>query len=567
MSQYVTVKASGALSQAEVISLQGRMALSQPYHFEVCCDYSAVKNLNISSLMGESITLTVTIENQKYYYGGKVTYAETRLPMLCILHLEPEFALLKLTQNSRIFENQSVTDIIKKVLADYSCAVDLKLSKTYPPLAYCVQYQESDFNFISRLLEGSGIFYYFVQTTGQEKLVLADQTNAYVEGIQNASFHSGTSYAALVELGLSMNMCPAQFTLNSYQFDNSKQKLKVEKTAKVADMKHQPFAVYHYMPTYATTSAGQDLVSTVAGSYNTAVQLLEGSSRYLDLTPAAKLNLGQEAQKIASISDWVILSLEFRFDLHAEVIYENRFRALPLSIAYQPPVLTPIPSAPSTQLAIVVGSDGAEYNTDQHGRLQVQFPWDLNPKTTAKSVWLRCISTWEGVFRVGTPVLVGFIDGEINAPIILGALHQDTLMPFSSSGDTQTKSVLVRRHPDSSVQKTYNSLTFDDKKDAQLVALSATKSMQVDVVQDFQQTVEKGIYHLKVKGDITVETEGNLIVKSKGAMQLTTEDAFELKAKTIAMTADQSIDIKASSGVSVDGGGQMKLKAGVIQQN
>jgi type VI secretion system secreted protein VgrG len=255
-------------------------------------------------------------------------------------------------------------------------------------------------------------------------------------------------------------------------------------------------------------------------------------------------------------------------------MYTNHFKAIPASIVYQPPRMTPIPQAPSTQLAIVVGASNAEYNTDQYGRLQVEFFWDLNPKVTKQSVWLRSIAMWEGVLRVGTPVLVGFIDGNINDPVILGPIHQDTLMPINTLEGEQTKSVLVRRHPDASIQKTYNFLSFEDKKDAQLMHLNATKNMQVNVLQDFNQEVAKGTYHLKVKGNMTIETEGQLIVKSKGAMNFTTEDAFSLQAKSIEMKASQglsasaqTVDVKAGASASIDGGGQMTLKAGIIQQN
>lgn len=604
MTTHVQCQASGPLQKANILRISGHMGLSQ-----TCCyQISAELNVdNISALLGQSVTITVTMDNTSFYHNGFITEATVQAAGLVDIKLESGIALLRLTRHSQIFQNESVPDIIKKILSSYNLQVKPKLFNDYPKLTYCVQYEESDFNFVSRLMEQAGIFYFFENNQSGETLILADQTNAYTDGVSQADFSSNERALQLYDIHLKMHMSPGTYTLNSYNFMQSSQNLQVNLNDTVESMQHSEYEIYHYAPEYTTTADGKNKLNIVAGAHNKNVKTLQGSSNYFNLLPGSKLNLINQPATLAGNKEWVISELGFMIDFHNNSrLYQNHFQAINAAIAYQSALITPNPTAPNVQLAKVIGPQGEEFNTDEYGRVQVEFPWNTEKSNSQNMCWLRSLCFWEGVLRVGTPVLVSFIDGDINSPVILGPLHEDTLKPSNPLTAQQTQSMLVRRHPDASVQKTYNSILFDDKKSAQLLCITATNNMQTEVKQNFTQNVAEGTYSLtvkgntatnvtegtyslKIKGDITIETEGSLTINAKGGVNIATDNSFSVKAKSIQLEADNSLTASGTQSVTIKGqaikvaadnsvnvsapqqtisaDAKLTLKGGIIQEN
>lgn len=563
MNNHVQFEANGPLQNAVILNFSGHMGLSQP------CAYNISAKLNvedISALLGKEVRLTVNIDDTSIYFNGFITEAKVRTSELLDIKLESGLALLKLTNHSRIFQNESVSEIIKKILAAYNLQVKQKLFNDYSKLTYCVQYTESDFDFISRLMEQAGIFYFFENSQSGEILILADQTNAYIEGVSEADFSSNERALQLYNIHLKMKMSPGTYALNSYNFMQSSQNLQVKLSDTVEKMQNSEYEIYDYAPDYITTAEGKNKLNVLAGAHNKNVKTLHGTSNYFDLIPGSKLNLINQPATLANNNRWVISELSFMFDYQNNRMYQNHFQAINAAIAYQSAFITPKPLAPNVQLAKVIGPANQEFNVDQYGRIQVEFPWNTSSDNSQNICWLRSLCFWEGVLRVGTPVLVSFIDGDINAPVVLGPLHEDTLMPFNPLNVQQTQSVLTRRHPDASIQKTYNSIVFEDKKSAQLLCMNATNNMQIEVKQNFNQNVADGTYTLKVKSDINVETEGFLNINAKGGINMTTDKGFSVKAQSIQLTAENSISLAAvQQTISADD--KLTLKGGIIQEN
>ncbi len=240
-------------------------------------------------------------------------------------------------------------------------------------------------------------------------------------------------------------------------------------------------------------------------------------------------------------------------------IYANHFHTIPAETLFRPGLQTPKPRAPSSQLAVVTGPSGEEIYTDRYGRLKVQFYWDREGKSNEKNAcWIRSIQQWEGLLRVGTPVLIGFIDADIDHPVILGPLHNGKLMPLHTLEDEKTKSSLKRRTINKSDEKKYNEICFEDKKNQEQLYMYASKDLLNVVEND---------YTLKIKGNMNIEVDGNITIKSQRGIALKSPNAeINQQAMTIHQEATTKLTSKAAL-QSIESDGLLTLKGGLIKEN
>ena len=473
--------------------------------------------------------LTTTINNADY--DGLIAEAR-QLPATSNADryqfvLRPWLWWLTLSSNNRVFQNLNAQEIVEKVFKDGGFT-DYKFQLKSKPAKreYCLQYKESDFNFVSRLLEQEGIFWFFTHKEGKHTLVLADDNSAFpaISGGKKVKYQATSSGAR--ETGMIRQV-----------------ELRLQAIAQGAhpgnDKSEQPKQLI----------AESDCAALMAGHWFT---LAEHDDKALNI-------------------DWLITVVSHEYDGER---YRNRFTAIPKATPYQPRYATPKPFMP-TQTATVVGKNGEENWTDKLGRVKVQFPWDREGKNDeTSSCWLRVATAWSGngfgaqfIPRIGQEVVVSFIDGDPDKPLITGCVYNGAnALPYALPAN-QTQSG-IKTHSGQG----FNELRFDDKKDAELLAMQAQKDFQVTVLNDSTTIVGhdeilsvKNKRSVTVKGDQEHAIDGNETHKVKGNYTLNVDGNLTIKVSgTLTLESGKTLDIKSGAGLNASASGSMKLDAASI---
>ncbi|OQW92166.1 MAG: hypothetical protein BWK78_02470, partial [Thiotrichaceae bacterium IS1] len=472
-------------------SLQGEEHLSKLFYFRLEL-HSESNSLPLDNLVGKPLTVTVAyaLSQQERYFNGIVTRLEqagtfahpggTARLTVYYVELRPWVWQLTLTKNCRIFQNLSVPEIIKKVFDDLGFA-DYRdaLIQSYSPRVYCVQYEETAFNFVSRLMEDEGIFYFFEHTADQHILVLADDLSAHkpCPGIDTVRFLTAKltdeqPEDAITDCHLVQQLTTSQYTVDDFNFETPSSNLETSLTDSGSNMR-----VYEYAAGFAQTTQGEKKVRTRLESHTANVKLLEGQGHCFSLTAGYQFTLTEHPREDfnqAYVLRQVIHALSFDR-------YTNSFIAHPQDTAYRPPVETTKPQIVSTQTAIVVGPAGEEIYTDNYGRIKVQFHWDQEGQYNENSsCWIRVNQGWAGkgwgsiwIPRLGQEVIVSFLNGNPDAPIVTGAVYNaEQTVPYPLPG-AQTKST-VKSNSTKGGQG-FNELRFEDKKGQEEVYFQAEK--------------------------------------------------------------------------------------------
>lgn len=473
--------------------------------------------------------LTTTINNADY--DGLIAEAR-QLPATSNADryqfvLRPWLWWLTLSSNNRVFQNLNAQEIVEKVFKDGGFT-DYKFQLKSKPAKreYCLQYKESDFNFVSRLLEQEGIFWFFTHKEGKHTLVLADDNSACppIPGEKKVKYQAAQNGGR--ETGM----------IRSAQ-------LRLQATAQGAhpgsDKSEQPKQLI----------GESDCPALMAGHWFT---------------------LADHDDKATNI-DWLITTVSQEYDGER---YRNRFTAIPKATPYHPPCATPKPFMP-TQTATVVGKNGEEIWTDKLGRVKVQFPWEREGKNDEiGSCWLRVATAWSGngfgaqfIPRIGQEVVVSFIDGDPDKPLITGSVYNGAnALPYALPAN-QTQSG-IKTHS----EQGFNELRFDDKKDAELLAMQAQKDFQVTVLNDSTTIVGhdeilsvKNKRSVTVKGDQEHAIDGNETHKVKGNYTLNVDGNLTIKVSgTLTLESGKTLDIKSGAGLNASASGSMKLDAASI---
>ncbi|MGY4533144.1 type VI secretion system secreted protein VgrG [Pseudomonas sp. TE3786] len=408
------------------------------------------------------------------------------------LLLRPWLWWLNLASNNRVFQNKTTSEIVTAIF-DLHGFSDYKLSLTgsYTPREYCVQYGESDFAFVSRLLEEEGIFWFFSHDAGKHTLVLGDSNEAFVP------IPNGPTLAYVgQEIGVrelhgvrsaqySIQAVSGVYSATDYEFTTPTTSLYSQAEAKTG-----PRTVYEHPGGYTAKGRGDALTKQRVDGLRSQEKRLVGDSDCRWLVPGHWFTLGGHDDASLNI-DWVVTSVVHEVS-HEQ--YHNRFEAMPKATVYRPPRVTQKPRM-HTQTALVVGKAGEEIWTDEYGRIKLQFPWDRDGKNDeSSSCWVRVVLPWTGkgwgmqfVPRIGQEVIVTFIDGDPDRPLVTGCVYNgDNPVPFELPAN-QTQSGIKTNS--SKGGGGFNALRFEDKKDSEEVFLQAQKDFNIKVLNDTTATV------------------------------------------------------------------------------
>jgi type VI secretion system secreted protein VgrG len=480
--------------------------------FEYQLDLLSTKDdIKLDDILGKNVTIKLMLpEDQTRYFNGYVTrFAQAGMygrHHRYLATVRPWLWFLTRTADCRIFQEMKVPDIIKAVFADHPSAdFKFELTSSYHTWTYCVQYRETDFNFVSRLLEQEGISYYFRHTDGHDTMVLTDSTSKHtpVPGYEKLSFiareeqvkpdleHvSGWDFAREIE--------PGVYVHDDYDFERPSVELK---TNKVLPRGYKPsdYEVYDYPGFYLQRPDGEQYAGVRIDELGTEFEKAHGTTNARGLAVGALLTL-EHHPRADQNREYLIVgaSYELSFDNYESLpqaggtSYRCGFVAMPSSQQFRPRRQTPKPFVQGPQTAVVVGPGGEEIYTDKYGRVKVQFHWDRRGKKDDKSsCWIRVSSPWAGkqwgaisIPRMGQEVVVDFLEGDPDQPIVTGRVYNAEQMPPYELPGNKTQSGVVSRSSLGGSPENFNELMFEDKKGSELVYLRAEKDYTNAVEND-----------------------------------------------------------------------------------
>jgi type VI secretion system secreted protein VgrG len=634
----------------------GREAISELFVFHVDLAAENRTDIPFDQLLGQKITVNQTLADgkTKRFFNGvcsRISQGE-RDDIFTAYRVElvPQFWLLTRRAQSRIFQHLTVPDILKKVLS--SLDVTYAIQGSFEPREYCVQYRESDFNFASRLMEEEGIYYFFEHSATSHKMVVANtpQTHPDLPGDSKVIFENlegGAREEDRIHTWEKVQeLRSGKYTLWDHTFQLPHQHLEADKIImdsvsvgsvthklKVAD--NDKLEIYDYPGAYAQRFDGVD---KSGGDQPAALQKI-----FKDNARTVGLRMQQEALpslliRGTSTCGQFISGYKFTLDRHfnadgpyvltsvehdgkvtnyrsdgSEFSYDNKFTCIPFALPYRPQRNSPRPFIQGTQTAVVVGPAGEEIYCDKYGRIKAQFHWDRQGKRDENSsCWIRVSTTWAGkgwgflqIPRIGQEVLVDFLEGDPDRPIVIGSVYNAATMPSGKLPDERaTSGMKSATYPGS---KGFNQVFITDTKDKEMITIHAQKDMTTTIEHDdtlhvkndrmivvddkhtetikndtqititdgnLTHNVATGTAKYHVQADLTevysanqkTTVNKNIQIMSETAyihIQAATEIQLLVGASSLLMKSDGSIKLKGVN-IGIDGSSQVNIHGGQV---
>lgn len=505
------------------------------------------------------------------------------------LGLKPWLWLLTRRTDTRVFQKLSVQDILKKVFDLFSPDYEFHLQGTYSPYEYCVQYRESDFNFVSRLMEQEGIYYYFKHTADKHTMVIVDKASAHETNPWQKDFEyregEGGHLAAEVisQWKARKEIQSGKVVLSDFDFKTPKTKLEVTSKA-TRPQSLEKLEYYDFPGTFDTKAEGQRYSQLRMEELQAQYSRVDGAGDIRAMACGYRFDLRDHPDTTSNVAHLVVST---RFEMgHAgyasgqdETYCRCKFTAIEGREIYRPRRITPKPVVAGLHTAIVVGPSGEEIHTDAHGRVKIQLHWDrLGQNDDKSSCWVRVSNPAAGkgfgaisLPRIGQEVIVDFIEGDPDRPMITGRVYNGEQTPPYPLPANATVSTDKSRSSKSGAATNFNEIRFEDKKGSEYVWLQAEKDFHQLVKNDATLQVLGNQERLVTK-DLTEKIDGEVKLKVGKDVAQDIAGAFGLKiAKDMMSEASMSIsqksgtttDIKIGTDLGVDAGVNVHIKAGV----
>jgi len=586
------ISISSPLKKDELLltSFQGGEYISRLFEFQLEVLSSNVK-LDPQKLVGEQVTVTLQEDTERFFTGyvSRFTFGEIKANDLrqYKLTIIPWLWFLTKTNNQRIFQEMTTKDIVSKVFKEHGFNDFEFMVSSGNTREYCVQYGESDFDFVSRLLEEEGIAYYFKHDKEKHKLFLVDKKNAYEYCDEKEVTYSKGNQAEsqITQWEHHYEFRKGEWSINDYNFEEPKKKLLVTSKTKNKFSKVKKFEHYEY-PTMFDTSTGEDLVSIRMEAEEVAISTIEATSDCSSFYAGGKFKLTKHAAK-SEKDNYIITGIYHRaFDnsyfsgSEGQSEYGNNFVCIPADVHFRPLRTQTKPVMKGPQSAIVTGPSGEEIFIDKFGRIKVQFIWDREgKKNESSSCYLRVVQSWAGdqwgssfIPRIGQEVIVNFLDGDPDRPLVTGSVYNgDNKPPYAS----KTQSGIKTQSTKGAGKQNYNELRFEDLKGSEEIFIQAEKDFNRLVKNDEASIIKNNHSRTVEKGDETIKV-------SKGNRKLSVKNKIATDATDIVITGKKSIKFKVggssiemtSSGIvikatkiDVKGSAMVAIKGGITKIN
>jgi len=610
-----------------LVSFTGQEGISRLFNFQLELLAENKSNIAFDKLLGHKITIRVDVtKDKKRYFSGicsRVGQGERDTIFTAYrLEIVPEFWQLARKAQSRIFQQKNVPDILKEVLKGLD--VKYEIQGTFHPRDFCTQYRETDFNFASRLMEEEGIYYFFTHSSTSHQLVVANTPQSHPDmPIDNKLIYEDMTGGVrdedrVYDWEKTQEWRSGKYTLWDHCFELPHKHLEAE--ANIVDsvqagrVSHKfkvsgndKFEIYDYPGEYAQRFDGinrgggeqpAELQKIFQDNRRTAdlrIQeetvpglVIHGASNCRQFFSGHKFTLQRHfnadgqylltgVQHSARQNDYRSDSSDFNFQ------YSNSFTCIPYAVSFRPQRSTPKPVVQGTQTAVVVGPPGEEIFTDKYGRVKVQFHWDREGKNDEKSsCWVRVGTVWAGkqwgaihIPRIDQEVIVDFLEGDPDQPIIIGSVYNAREMPPYELPANKTQSGIKSRSSLKGSPENFNELRFEDKKGEEEVYLHAEKDCKIEVEHDRNQHVGNDetttIDHNESR---TIGNDQTLTVQNNRTVTIAVNDSETVGAsQTITIAANQSltvgatITITAGAAISITAGAPVTITAPMIMLN
>lgn len=561
--------------ELRVLRVRGEEGLSLPFRFDLEL-VSENPRVDIGSVVGKTAALAIRGYEEDRHVHGIVSRFEqgaigTRFTRY-FAQLVPRLWKLGLREDSRMFQDLSVPDIARKVLDGAgvpSTGYRMTLQGAYKPREYCVQYRESDLAFLSRLLEEEGIFFFFEHKPNDHVLVIADDPSVFAPiagaprlvyrepsgAIPAEEYVGAFRYAESVRFGA--------VAMRDYNFKRPATNLEARDQATRDD----DLEYYEFPGRYLAADEGKRLASLRLAEQQALRRVAVGASVSQRFVPGSKFTLAEHTREDWN-REWLLTDLlhdgyesqaleeeQVRVGESVETEYTNEFRCIPADVAYRPLRATPRPIVYGPQTAIVTGPGGEDIHTDEFGRVKVRFFWDRRAKDDdTSSAWVRVVQSagTSSAFipRVGQEVLVAFLNGDIDQPVVVGTLWNANRMPPYALPDTKTVTAIKSAHaPDKAA---FNEIRFEDKEGEEQMFVYAHKNMDVRVQEDGYDFVGK---------------DNHLIVKQDYFAHIENESHTKVDADDITLIGkDRHLKVKGKEAVEITGSKSLVVKQDVAEE-
>jgi len=629
-----------------IIGFSGVESMSRLFQFHVDMVADVNTTISFEQVLGQNVSVRLTLQTgEKRYFSGICNRFSQGEPDIesnftaYQMEMVPQFWMLTKIAQTRIFQQMSVPDILKKVLQGLD--VEYQLQGKYEPRNFCVQYRETDFNFASRLMEDEGIFYFFKHNESSSTLVIGDSPQANQQLPQQSTliFEKGLGILWQQERVLSwekmQELMTGKFTDwdHAFQFPyrNMEAKKNIQDSVTAGSVTHQLTAgtansreVYDYpgdyVPRFDDVDPGggdqpqvmqkvfPDSTRTIgirAGQEAATGVTIHGTSTCRNLCTGYKFTLDRLDNAngdylLTSVHHQTATPIDYRTGGGDEYHYINSFTAIPAEMQFRPQRITPKPFVQGTQTAVVVGPQGEEIFTDKYGRVKVQFFWDRDGQHDAKSsCWVRVTQPWAGKRwgtsfwpRIGQEVIIDFLEGNPDWPIIVGTVYNaDQMPPYLGKG-------LDPEHPNDnklSGLKTnstlggegFNEWRFDDTKSKEQIFIHGQRNLDVRILNDRMERIihdshlivgaqdkngnKSGNQNEQVYQDKNLNVKRNQIEQIEGNVQQTVGhgdaddpagnvDIVIEKVKKELIEDANHLHVKAGQLILVDGGQDITIK-------
>jgi len=596
--------------------LTGREELSRLFEFQLDLLALTSTAVDFDKLLGQVVTATLELpEGGERHLSGivnRVTQGGAAVgpaDLTCTsyrLSIVPKLWMLTLRERSRIFQQLSIPDILTEVLSGID--VDFQIQGTFHPRNYCAQYRESDFNFASRLMEEEGIYYFFQHSNGSHKMVVANTPISHPDlpGETTIRFDAirggGREDSRVFAWDKVQELRSGKYTLWDNNFGLPQKNLEASVTTiesvSVGTVDHKlrvggndAAEIYDYPGDFAKRFDGVDPGGGARGG--DLQKIFEDNQRTVKIRMQEE-ELGTLATRGGSDCRQMTAGHKFTLDHHdhadgAYVLtsvqheahladvgrsgaggfhYENHFSCIPAALPFRPGRRAPRPRVQGCQTAIVVGPAGEEIFTDSYGRVKVQFNWDRDGKKDGKSsCWLRVGTPWAGkqwgmvhIPRIGNEVIVDFIDGDPDQPIITGMIYNPDSMPPYALPEHKTRSGIKTRSSTKGTADHFNEIRFEDKKGSEEIYIHAETNM--NTVVENSQYLEVGVSKndpgeqksvIHGDQDLTIKKGNQTVTIEKGDQTIAVVEG----SRTLTVSQDQKTIVeKGDRSVVVDKGNQ-----------
>ncbi|HBY1543272.1 TPA: type VI secretion system tip protein VgrG, partial [Klebsiella aerogenes] len=513
--------------------LSGHEAMSEMFELSLTLLGSDAR-LDRSKLLGQPVTVTIPTQNalSSRYFNGKITRVAVSAVELSGIRyaayqliVEPDLWPMKRDRNLRIFQGQTVPQIINTLLSEYQVNVEDKLNGSYRVWDYCVQYQESSFAFISRLMELEGIAYHFRHEAGKHTMVLTDSATQHqpVSGYETIPYHQTASGGITTEEGIGQwaledSVTPGIYSLDDYDFRKPNAWL-FQARQNPASPSPGSIDVYDWPGRFVDHGHGEFYARIRQERWQVEHQQIQASATAVGIAPGATFTLtnapffSDNGEYLTTAADYLFEENSYASGGNSDISHQIHFRVIPSSVVYRPAQVTDWPRTYGPQTAKVVGPEGESIWTDRYGRIKVKFHWDRHAKgDDTSSCWVRVSSAWAGqgfggvqIPRVGDEVVIDFINGDPDRPIVTGRVYNEASMPpWDLPGDATRMGFMTRSKDGNQDNASY--LFFEDKLGEESVDLHSEKNMNVSVEGMHNEVVhQQTIYsHLNTRSTSVV---------------------------------------------------------------